>query len=54
MWKILRSVLLIVFLCVTGAALWCGWEAYTFLNTAPETPGQDAYFDVTPGMTVSA
>lgn len=53
MWKFLRSAFLAVFLCVTAAGLWCGYEAYTFLNVPPETPGQDVSFDVTPGMTIS-
>ena len=53
MWKFLRSAFLAVFLCVTAAGLWCGYEAYTFLNVPPETPGQDVSFDVPPGMTIS-
>lgn len=53
MWKFLRSAFLVLFLCVTAAGLWCGYEAYTFLNVPPETPGQAVSFDVTPGMTIS-
>ena len=53
MWKFLRSAFLAFFLCVSAAGLWCGYEAYTFLNVPPETPGQDVSFDVTPGMTIS-
>ena len=42
----------ILFYCAGAAAAACGWlwyEAQAFLNSAPETPGREIFFDVTPG-----
>lgn len=47
--KFLIKALLILVLCGVGASLWIWHEARVFLDTAPETPGREIHFDVTPG-----
>ena len=48
----MKTMLRIVGLLFVLALAACGWlwyEAQVFLNSAPETPGREIFFDVTPG-----
>ena len=48
----MKTLLRIVGLLIVLALAVCGWlwhEARIFLDSAPESPGREIYFDVTPG-----
>lgn len=49
---VLKCVLfLLAILLVLG--LYAGWEAWSFLNSAPETPGRNIVVDIEPGATLA-
>ena len=50
---VLKYLLLASFCTLLAAGGWVGYTAWTFLNTAPETPGKDIYIDIPPGATLS-
>ena len=45
---LLRALGLLLLLALAGGG-WVAYEAHTFLNTTPETPGRDVFFDVPTG-----
>ena len=53
MLKLLAKVLCILVLMAACATGWAAWEAKRFLETPPATPGQEVYFDVTPGANLA-
>ena len=44
----LRTLGVLLLLALAGGG-WVAYEAHTFLNTTPETPGRDVFFDVPTG-----
>ena len=47
--KILLRTLGLLFLLALAGGGWVAYEAHTFLNTAPETPGREVFYDVPTG-----
>ena len=47
--KILLRTLGVLLLLALAGGGWVAYEAHTFLNTTPETPGRDVFFDVPTG-----
>ena len=47
--KILLRALGLLFLLALAGGGWVAYEAHTFLNTAPETPGREVFYDVPTG-----
>ena len=45
---LLRTLGLLLLLALAGGG-WVAYEAHTFMNTTPETPGRDVFFDVPAG-----
>ena len=44
----LRALGVVLLLALAGGG-WLAWEAHGFLASAPEQPGREVFFDVTPG-----
>lgn len=47
--KIMLRIVGLLFVLALAACGWLWYEAQAFLNSAPETPGREIFFDVTPG-----
>ena len=47
--KILLRTLGLLFLLALAGGGWVAYEAHTFLNTVPETPGREVFYDVPTG-----
>ena len=45
------SALAIMVLAALAVAGWTAWQAYSFLHSAPETPGREVVVNITPGST---
>ncbi|MDO5537964.1 MAG: endolytic transglycosylase MltG [Desulfovibrionaceae bacterium] len=54
MWKIIRTLLLLLLAAAVCTGGWLAHEAHTFLTSAPEAaPGREVYVDVPPGAALS-
>ena len=47
--KIMLRIVGLLFVLALAACGWLWYETQAFLNSAPETPGREIFFDVTPG-----
>lgn len=47
--KIMLRIVGLLFVLALAACGWLWYEAQAFLNSTPETPGREIFFDVTPG-----
>lgn len=47
--KIMLRIVGLLFVLALAACGWLWYEVQAFLNSAPETPGREIFFDVTPG-----